>query len=72
MSGTVVRKRKILKNFKNIQTNNKEFVSFLETLDRYELEEMDKNNLSTLKEHLNNMTVLFQELADSVNNKKKN
>lgn len=67
---SVIQKRKLLSNFKGIQNNNKQFVSYLETLDRYPLEEQDKANLNTLKEHLNNMTVLFQGLSDSVNNKK--
>lgn len=70
MAAALIKKRKILKSFKNMQANNKEFVTYLETLERYDLEEMDKTNLHTLKEHLNNMTVLFQELSVSLENSK--
>lgn len=65
-----VKKKKILKNFKNIQSNNNAFISFLSTLEKYPLEEGEKKNLDTLKEHLNNMTVLFTELSSSITTKK--
>lgn len=66
---SLIQKRKLLKSFKGMQNNNKEFIAYLDSLERYELEEQDKTNLHVLKEHLNNMTVLFQRLLDSVNNK---
>lgn len=65
-----VKKKKILKNFKNIQANNKTFIGFLDTLEKYPLEDVEIQNLNTLKEHLSNMTVLFSELATSVKTKK--
>lgn len=65
-----IKKKKMLKNFKNIQENNKRFIEYLSMLERYPLEERDKKNLEVLKEHLNNMTVLFQGLSESVNKNK--
>lgn len=71
-----INRRKVLKNFRNIQKNNGQFVSYIDDLvirneqDDFSLVDADKQNLTSLKEHLNNMTILFQELSDSVTNKK--
>lgn len=73
---TLIKKRKVLKNFRNIQTNNTQFVEYIHGLisrneqPEFQLLEPDKQNLNSLIDHLKNMTVLFQELSDSVTNKK--
>lgn len=71
----LVKKKKILKNFKNIKANNEQFVSYIDNLlersEEISLLEEDKSNLNVLKTHLNNMTFLFSELSNSVENKNK-
>lgn len=67
---SLIKKKKMKKSFQNIRSNNDSFITYLDSLKRFPLEEVDIQNLDTLKEHLNNMSVLFTDLENSLDSKK--